>query len=285
MKNSSEGLPEGESRRPGGVDRFLSAFTLVSRLPYPGRFVYDQSRLDFHLPLVGVPVVALAATVAALASSLDLPSSAAALALLVVQYGAFNLFHLDGFMDSADALLGHGDREKRLAILKDSRIGVYAFFAGFCLLSLKLILLRQAVVLWGGTDWRIVAALFAYPVAGRAAAALVPTMATPARKEGLGAQAASASVRRVGLGTALSCLLVALPAYLVSAVASEGLVPPLALPLLLAVPASALLSAAAVARSYRRGVGGYTGDALGAAVETAEVLHLLLCLGVLRLLG
>jgi adenosylcobinamide-GDP ribazoletransferase len=50
------------------------------------------------------------------------------------------------------------------------------------------------------------------------------------------------------------------------------------------VPAAALAGFSAIliasltglfyARLYRSGLGGYTGDALGAAVETAELLHL-----------
>lgn len=34
--------------------------------------------------------------------------------------------HVDGYMDTCDALNSYGDREKKLAILKDSHIGAFA---------------------------------------------------------------------------------------------------------------------------------------------------------------
>ena len=34
--------------------------------------------------------------------------------------------HLDGFMDTTDARSSYGDREKKLAILKDSHVGAFA---------------------------------------------------------------------------------------------------------------------------------------------------------------
>jgi adenosylcobinamide-GDP ribazoletransferase len=43
------------------------------------------------------------------------------------------------------------------------------------------------------------------------------------------------------------------------------------------------LTAFFYARLYRRSIGGYTGDALGAAVETAEILHLAAILIVLHI--
>jgi adenosylcobinamide-GDP ribazoletransferase len=290
----------GGERRPGPFDRFLSAFTLASRISVRRPFVYDQSRIDFHLPLVGAVVAVPVGAVLALCAALGASPAETALAVLVVQYGAFNLFHLDGFMDSADALLGAGSQERRLEILKDSRIGVYAFFAGFCLLAAKLLLLRRVAALWGpgpapDLDGVALAALLSYPVSGRAAAALVPALLEPARKNGLGAQAAGASVRRVGLGAfcAVCCVVLGVGAAagaLLSAGAS-GSVPAGAatalreLCLFLAVPLAAAAGAFAVARAYKRGIGGYTGDALGAAVETGEALHLALFLTVLGVLG
>jgi adenosylcobinamide-GDP ribazoletransferase len=49
-------------------------------------------------------------------------------------------FHLDGLGDTADGVLGHRSREKALAIMKDSRIGVMGLVAIVCTLAIK----------WGG---------------------------------------------------------------------------------------------------------------------------------------
>ena len=260
------------------LDRFLSAFTLVSRIPVRLRFSWDASALDFHLPLVGVPVAALAAAVLWLARASGLSPFLAALACLCVQYFAFNLFHLDGLMDSADALLGSGDRERRLAILKDSRIGVYAFFVGFAYLSAKTAFLAEAAERLPTATPAEFAAIFAYPICGRAAGALVPALSKPARTDGLGAAASGARAYRTFGGTTAAALLLWAVAALASAVSNDGDFASLAAAAALSWPIivlSALAAASFTARSYKRTVGGYTGDAQGAAVEFGE----LACLG------
>ena len=57
--------------------------------------------------------------------------------LLVVITAAI---HLDGLGDTADGVLGHRSKEKALAIMKDSRIGVMGVVAIVCTLAVK----------WGG---------------------------------------------------------------------------------------------------------------------------------------
>lgn len=278
MKSSSDA-----ARPAGPVDRFLSAFTLVSRIPVSLRFAYDQSRIDFHLPLVGIAVSFLAALCFAVAVAAGAPASFAALFVLVIQYAAFNLFHLDGLMDSADALLAGGDKERRLAILKDSRIGVYAFFAGFADLAAKLLLFHRIALFWMELTPLQLAGFLAYPVAGRVAAALVPTLAKPARPDGLGAQAAASSPLRVAAGAAISTAAVAAAGSAAAGLIGGGAPVFEDFAFFLAVPAAALASAVLVSRKYRKAVDGYTGDALGAAVEAGEAIHLMLCLALLRL--
>jgi adenosylcobinamide-GDP ribazoletransferase len=267
--------PDAGGKRPGPLDRYLSAFTLASRLPVGIRFRYDQSRLDWHLPLVGVPVAASAAAALFLARALGCSPFFASLCAIAFQYFCFNLFHLDGLMDSADALLGGGDREKRLAILKDPRIGVYAFFAGALDLAFKAALLARLCALPAGIGALSFAVLAAYPVSGRAAAALVPAFARPARQDGLGVQAEGGRAYRAFGGTALAILPFLAIGISVDLMRGVGL-GPWNLGLWFIVPAAALFTAGFMARSYRKAVGGYTGDAQGAAVELAELVHLVL---------
>jgi adenosylcobinamide-GDP ribazoletransferase len=245
------------------------------------RFVWDIGRLDFHLPLVGLPAALLAFLTLAGAAAAGFDSTPAALSCLAVQYLAFNLFHLDGLMDSADALLGHGDKEKRLAILKDSRIGVYAFFAGFVCLSFKTALIAGIARRMPGAEASLLALLFAYPVAGRAAGALVPALIPPARPEGLGAIAAGARIHRIAAGTTVALATIWATTAVAGIVAarfdSAVFWGRAALSLGLALIA-AIVAAATIAWSYRSAVGGYTGDAQGAAVELGELAYLCLAL-------
>ncbi|MDR3147404.1 MAG: adenosylcobinamide-GDP ribazoletransferase [Treponema sp.] len=268
------------------MDRFLSTFSLISRIPVKVKFNFDSSRMDFYLPLAGlVPALLVFITCVVLSFAADTllrsPLIAAVL-VIVVQYFCFNLFHLDGLMDTADAFLGIANREKRLDILKDSRIGVYGFFAGFTLLFFKVALLSGLYPLIPAFP----AVLLLYPLSGRFCAALVPCMVPPASAGGLGAllkdsrpgRCIGGMISGAGLWFFMVWGLVNLAAFIPgfgfcvqvwgTAPVSTALLA--AFSLGIAAPGTAFF----YARLYRRGIGGYTGDALGAAVETAELLHL-----------
>jgi adenosylcobinamide-GDP ribazoletransferase len=270
-------------------DRFLSTLSIVSRIPVKARFKFDPSRADFYLPITGLCPALLGFLVFLVFSSFFDAPLITAILVIMVQDLCFNLFHLDGLMDTADAFLGTVDREKRLAILKDSRVGVYGFFAGFINLSLKIALLCA----FFSSSPGLPALVFAYPLCGRFAAALVPCMTGPVSPGGLGALTRDAKVFRSVLGFLISLVLWALLAsgllYLAAMIIpgsgyagflgglgfwSQGDVFSavfLAVSLLLAGPLCALF----YARVYGKSLGGYTGDALGAAVETAEILYLM----------
>ncbi|MBL8968451.1 MAG: adenosylcobinamide-GDP ribazoletransferase [Spirochaetaceae bacterium] len=257
------------------IARFLSVFTLVSRVPVRLTFEADFSRTDFWLPLVGVPASAVALAGFG-AASLAFPDPLlAAIGALFVQYLAFNLFHVDGLLDTADAMTGHLAPERRLEILKDSRIGAYAFFFGFFALAAKVAALAALVRSGGGAA---VAALLAAPVAGRTAAAIVPLRAPPARPTGLGALMRGFAPRRAAAGFALASAPLAASAMLTGRYAMYAVA-------LGASAAGALAAGFGLARLYRRRAGGFTGDALGAAVEAGELLVLLALAALLPRLG
>ena len=267
-------------------NRFLSTFSLVSRVPVKITFHFDPSRSDFYLPLVGVFPALSGALVFVACHFLGLPEKEggrilSVLLILLVQYLLFNLFHLDGLMDSADAFFGTADAEKRHAILKDSRVGVYGFFAGAFDLGLKTVLLYA---LLPAIPFRP-AALLAYPIAGRFAAALIPCITVPAKPGGLGSLVKDSRLRRSILG----CL----AALLIWAILSRGLLPlagqgkalcfsPAYILAMAAAPLAGAFSALYFAWLYRKSLGGYTGDALGAAVECGELLHLAALFGLIN---
>ena len=108
------------------------------------------------------------------------------------------------------------------------------------------------------------------PLAGRLAAAWIPLVLPPARSEGLGALMADRRARDFPMALVLCLLpclvLVALPDWW---------------PLLL-LWLGADVAGLTVAELFRRRVGGFTGDALGLAVELGELASHALLLGALR---
>ncbi len=250
------------------LDPFLSVLSLTCRFRVPAPAEPDYGRADFFLPLTGV-LAGLAALGGWGLGTLAFPGPwLPALSALAAQYLAFNLFHLDGLADSADAGLAVAEPERRLEILKDPRVGVYGLFAAFLVLASRV----AALAVLGGRSG-FPAVLLAAPVSGRFAAALVPLAAEPARPEGLGARMRGFRPPAVAAG-----LLVGLaPAFLavLAGAAGEGWILAGILGTGIGALAAGLAAGLGSALFYRRRFRGFTGDALGAAVELGELAFLL----------
>ena len=65
------------------------------------------------------------------------------LSLIVVTGG----IHLDGWMDCSDAYFSYRDREKRLEIMKDPRIGAFGVLSVIVILSAKFLFIYEIVVM------------------------------------------------------------------------------------------------------------------------------------------
>lgn len=241
----------------GLVDDVLGAFGLLTRLPLPETETGDRrnlARAVWAFPVAGAVVGALGALawIAAQFAGFGLALSAGlAIAIQVLATGAL---HEDGLADFADGMGGGRDREHKLAIMRDSRVGAYAVVALMLVLGLR----------WGaiaGLPLHIVlAGLICAAVLGRLAMVALLASLSPARDEGLGAMVARPPRRAV------------LAAFVIA-----GLVVVLHMPSMLAlwVTAAAAVAAIAVALVARRAIGGYTGDVLGAAGLLAETAALL----------
>ena len=172
-------------------------------------------------------------------------------ALLVLLCGGI---HEDGLGDFFDGL-GGTNRERRLAIMRDSQAGNFAVVA-----LLLLFAGRIGAISALAAPERVVPALLVAAAVSRAAMVAVMHILPAARSDGLGAGAG-----RPGLNLAVTAILIAG----VIALAALGLFPALA------GLAGAGLAAALVAVTARNRLGGQTGDVLGAVQITAEFCCLL----------
>ncbi len=272
------------------LHRFMSTLSLVARFPVPLRTKPDYGSVAFFLPLVGLHAGLLACAGAFVGLAAFGPGLLAALSAMLAQYQAYNLFHFDGLLDSADAAGAFGDQEKRRAILKDPRIGAFAMFAGFMILAVRAGALSDLFELArtgiesgslsgagmtraGLLPW---AALLLAPPSGRLAAIVVTLSCSPASTKGLAASLGSLSPVAAVLGFSLAASPAALLAGIIWGPFGAALS-------LLACAVVAMLTGVLVGFWYGRRVGGYNGDAMGAAVELGEVLVLLLALAIGRL--
>ena len=104
------------------------AFAQYSRIPVP-RFEWKEEDMRYSMaafPLVGAVIGLVFFGVFRCAQYSDLPDTATALLLTAVPLIITGGFHVDGFMDVADALSSYKTREEKLKILKDPHIGAFA---------------------------------------------------------------------------------------------------------------------------------------------------------------
>jgi adenosylcobinamide-GDP ribazoletransferase len=224
------------------------AVSFLTVLPVRVRVPVALGAAAVWFPAVGALIGALAGGIRVGAEPIVGATAASVLAMgaLVISTGAL---HQDGLADTADGLGVRGDRERRLAAMRDSATGAFGVLA---LVGWALLLLAALAPL---TRTEAFAALVTAGALSRWAALLHAAGVRPARPDGLGAGFA---VGRVALGLATAS---AVAVAVVAAGPEPGLV---AVAVTLAI---ALLSAWAA----RRAIGGRTGDTIGATVAVAEV--------------
>jgi adenosylcobinamide-GDP ribazoletransferase len=211
-----------------------------------------------YYPLVGAVLGILSAGLLTLALRGFSTSVAVVTAVigLILFSGAL---HLDGFADMCDGFYGHHERDRILAIMKDSHSGAMAIVGVFCLLALKIALLVSLPAT------RTVSALILAPTLGRWSMVWLSESSTYARPE---RGTASSYIGHVNRQTLL------IATFLCAGIASR---------VLKAQGLEVMVLAAVFTRLFRRyterRIGGMTGDTLGACSELVEVFTLaLLCL-------
>lgn len=240
------------------TDDLAAALRLLTRLPVPRHLPVDPdpSRAGRAYPLVGLLIGSVGAAAFALAGVLGLPAVLCALLALAATIAVSGALHEDGLADVADGFGGGGDRDRKLAIMRDSRIGTYGVLA--LLLSAGL---RVAALAALGAAAPVAAALPAVHALARALLPAVMLGLPLARRDGLAAATGKPRAQDVfaalGLGIGAVWLLWGLGIAL----------------LLFAVAAAV---AAGLSWLARRQVGGYTGDVLGAVEQAVETVLLLI---------
>jgi adenosylcobinamide-GDP ribazoletransferase len=213
------------------------------------------ARATWALPVAGLLVGFVGALAYGLASKLGLAPGLAGLLALAATALITGALHEDGLADTADGLGGGRTRERKLEIMRDSRIGSY----GVCALILSFGL-RWSALAAIGNPWAVMLALVSAHAAARTGLPAFMSLVPPARPDGLSARAGSPPGRSVAIAFGLGTLILALA--LGPAKALVGLV-------LLS------LTGLILARLATRQIGGQTGDILGAFEQTGEILILL----------
>lgn len=230
-----------------------AAFSLLTRLPVPVDHPRAGARgagAAWAYPVVGAVLGLLAGTLGWLLLSLGVSVGIAAVFVIGLQVIMTGAMHEDGLADMADGMGGF-TVEKRLEIMKDSRIGAYGAIA------LVLALLARHVGISEIAASNLPLALAALGAGSRALMVAVMAWLPNARAGGLSASAGKPeALPALGIGLFTSILAFGWGGFWIFA----GMA--------LAV---ALVAAIAKAR-----FGGQTGDILGASQQSAEIVGLAL---------
>jgi adenosylcobinamide-GDP ribazoletransferase len=168
------------------MKRMLLAFQFLTIIPVKDTGEVPEQRIGSStalFPVVGFFEGALMAVFAGLLLKVfptELTNGLLILLMIIANGG----LHLDGLADTFDAIASRGDKEKKLAIMKESAVGPIGVISIVMALLLKYILLNA--VFFHSAIKVYFASIILMPVISRWAMVPVAYYCRPARQDGLG---------------------------------------------------------------------------------------------------
>ncbi|MBT5943311.1 MAG: adenosylcobinamide-GDP ribazoletransferase [Rhodospirillaceae bacterium] len=229
------------------------------QLPDPDETPPTLASAMWLFPLVGFAIGGAGALTLGILVWVGVPAPVAATLTIGGMIWLTGALHEDGLSDIADGFGGGGDRDRKLEIMRDSRLGAY----GAVTLAVVVITKIAALATIAAHDVGAAAgALIAATVWSRALIAPTMRWLEPARDDGLGADAGKPTEGDSWKGLGLAVLLVLLV-----------LITPAGFGVITVLVAGGLGAFAVGLLSFRQ-IGGYTGDVLGAGQAVAETAAL-----------
>jgi adenosylcobinamide-GDP ribazoletransferase len=246
---------------------FFTALTFYSRLPAPAAAHKDNTHLlpdaVRYLPVIGW-IAGIVAAMIYMAANYLFGTSVALLLSMVATVLLTGAFHEDGFADVCDGFGGGWTKEKILLIMKDSRVGAYGAVGIILLLGIKFAALQQLFsTVFQVRDPLIITGLFIVAHAlSRFAAVVVMFCYNYARTEESKVKGAVRKGRPINLIIAGISVLLPL----------GGIVFYTSKPLIALIIVPVLLLSFYLGNYFKKWIGGYTGDCLGAVQQLTEVV-------------
>lgn len=235
---------------------FLIAFAMFSRVPVP-RADWDRENMKYMMcffPGIGIVTGLLILGYGKLCALADFGSLMRAAGYVLIPVAVTGGIHLDGFLDTVDALSSCQTKERKLEILKDSHAGAFAVLMGCVYFIL-------ALGVWSEMEQSAVPVLCVGYVLSRTLSALALMEFPCANKKGsLGMFADAAQKKAVKTVLIVWLLACAAAAFWLD----------WKLALLLA--GTSLISYIGYYRLAMREFGGTTGDVAGYFVQMCELL-------------
>ncbi len=244
-----------------------------SRLPLPRLCAADAperlpdfSKISRAIPLAGLIVALPAALLGLLLGFSALPALTTAFIVTGALTAVTGALHEDGLGDVVDGFFGGHTRERRLEIMKDSRIGAFGALALIISIGLRASLIAALLTRLGPLPAML--ALLGAESLSRTLIVWQWSVLSPARPDGLGNQFGHPGQEALKQALVIGAICL-LPLVAVLTVSS------LSLGLLLA--GMAAYSTGVLAHHK---IGGFTGDVLGAVQQVSALAFLIGCLAI-----
>jgi adenosylcobinamide-GDP ribazoletransferase len=240
---------------------FMTAVMYFTRIPVPKWVKYSEDYLNkasMYFPFIGWIVGAIAAGIYWICS-LVLPVYISVIISMISSVLLTGAFHEDAFADFCDGFGGGWTQQKILDIMKDSRVGTFAVTGLIFMLGLKFALLLRLAEL--NTASICISLIAAHSLSRFASTSLIYTHKYVKENEDSKAKPLAKKM--------------SLQSFITAGI--FGLVPMFLFPYPLCwiVIIPVFLTSSYFAHYFKKWIGGYTGDCLGAVQQICEVIFYL----------
>lgn len=237
------------------INSFFIALSMYSRIPVP-RVDWEKENMRYAMcffPMIGVVIGAVMYLAGWLLDKTSVGGLFRGVVFTLIPIIITGGIHMDGFMDTMDALGSWGDREKKLEILKDSHAGAFAILGMGCYLM-------WSVAVWSELPAEVLRVCSVSFVLSRALSGFSVVTFPAARNSGLLKTFQDRAQKKVVRIT--MCLYVAAAVIMMAAMDARAM--------------TGAVTGAMIAFLYyvmvsRKQFGGVTGDLAGFFLETAEL--------------
>ena len=246
---------------------FFTAVMFYTRIPCPSWVDHSPEYINKsvrYFPVIGWMVGCLSGAGLLLGNWL-VTSFFAAVLFIILSVWITGAFHEDGFADVCDGFGGGWTQKQILTIMKDSRVGTYAVVGLILLLLLKVSLLVKIIQLQDNLLYLLLVVINGHTLSRLMAASVIFTHEYVREDE-------SSKVRPVAKSYSATNVLVAVV---------TGIIPTILLTIFfqqwwwLLISMVLYLAKGYLGNYFRRKIGGYTGDCLGATQQLIEVVYYL----------
>lgn len=237
------------------INSFFIALSMYSRIPVP-RVDWKKEKMRYAMcffPMIGVVIGAVMYLAGWLLDKTSVGGLFRGVVFTLIPIIITGGIHMDGFMDTMDALGSWGDREKKLEILKDSHAGAFAILGMGCYLM-------WSVAVWSELPAEVLRVCGVSFVLSRALSGFSVVTFPAARNSGLLKMFQDGAQKKVVRIT--MCLYVAAAVIMMAVMNARAM--------------TGAVTGVMVAFLYyivvsRKQFGGVTGDLAGFFLETAEL--------------